>query len=197
MKTSETVNAILPALVKAKSELTNPQKSATNPFFKSKYAALDDVLDHVRPVLAKQGLSVQTPAATTENGAGAGVFLAHESGEWLMFEPIILPPSKKDPQGYGAAITYAQRYALCAALGITGDPDDDGNAASTKRESSAGSKQQDTQKSKDTGSAKASPFQEALMIASKNDTSLIVEVLGANGYERAVEVPENMRKNII
>jgi hypothetical protein len=52
----------------------------------------------------------------------------HESGS-AMSSVMTLRPSKLDPQGVGAAVTYGRRYALLAMAG--GAPeDDDGNAAS-------------------------------------------------------------------
>ena len=41
---------------------------------------------------------------------------------------MALNPAKKDPQGYGSAITYQRRYQLAAAFGISSDIDDDANA---------------------------------------------------------------------
>jgi len=38
-------------------EVENVVKDATNPFFKSKYASLENVIETVRPHLAKHGLS--------------------------------------------------------------------------------------------------------------------------------------------
>lgn len=41
-----------------------------------------------------------------------------------------MPVKKNDAQGYGSAETYARRYSLSAAFGISSDVDDDGSAAS-------------------------------------------------------------------
>lgn len=46
------------ALVKAQSEMSNPKKGATNPFFKSKYADLNSVREAVLPVLNEHGIVV-------------------------------------------------------------------------------------------------------------------------------------------
>ena len=58
MKTSNEINEIATALAAAQGEIENPTKNADNPFFKSKYADLAEVLGVVRPVFAKQQLSV-------------------------------------------------------------------------------------------------------------------------------------------
>jgi hypothetical protein len=49
----------------------------------------------------------------------------HVSGEWLS-ESYEMVPSKNDPQGAGAVITYQRRYALGAILGLNIDIDTDG-----------------------------------------------------------------------
>ncbi len=125
MKSSESTVKISAALVKAIGELSNPPNSATNPFFKSKYAPLPDILNHVRPVLAKHKLCVIQDAGVTTR-------LVHESGEWLESDTLVLTPVKDDPQGVGSAITYARRYALSAMLGISSEDDDDANRVSNE-----------------------------------------------------------------
>lgn len=129
MNKSESIKNIAIALSKFQAEVKNPANTANNPFFKSKYAPLSDILNDVRPILAKNGLSViQTPG-----GDGVNVIvttlLVHESGEWIESDPLVLKADKATAQGAGSAITYARRYALSALLGISSEDDDDGNGA--------------------------------------------------------------------
>jgi hypothetical protein len=132
MKTSEQINDIAKALSKFQGELESAAKSSVNPHFKSSYADLAECWATIREPLAKNGLCV---VQTTEVDVPAQLVcvitrLIHESGQW--FESTYpLWPSKQDPQGYGAALTYARRYCLTAIVGLTQD-DDDGNAASGK-----------------------------------------------------------------
>lgn len=117
------------ALVRAQAEMPSVPKTATNPHYRSKFAPLDVIIEQTRPVLAKYGLAVlQMP--TTINGEPAlRTILLHESGERI--EDVMLTlPSKPDPQGQGAALTYARRYAYTSVLRLAADDDDDGNAAS-------------------------------------------------------------------
>lgn len=197
MQTSENTKELISALVKAKSELANPPKSADNPFFKSKYAPLDAVLDHVRPILSKHGLAVMFDPVTTETQAGAAIWLTHESGEWALFNPVMVPPTKKDPQGVGAAMTYAERYALCASLGISGDPDDDGNKASGvgdgKKQEKNGAQNPPPKKDEKPPHPKAVKLNEA----AKGNRGLVIEALGAWGYEKAAEVPDDVFPQLI
>ena len=131
MRHSESQSAIAPALVAALGQLTNPPKTANNPFFKSKYAPLDGTLDLIRGVLAKNGLAMTQATETGEDGHPAVITrITHESGEWLESGGLVMKPVKEDPQGFGSALTYARRYSLQAMLGITGEADDDANASS-------------------------------------------------------------------
>ena len=51
----------------------------------------------------------------------------------------VIPLPKNDPQGMGAAITYARRYSLCAMLGIVTE-DDDGEGAKIGSKSASSQK---------------------------------------------------------
>lgn len=129
MNKSESIKELASALSKFQGEIKNPANTANNPFFKSKYAPLNDVLNLVRPVLFKHGLSVvQAPSGDGENIIVTTTLL-HNSGEYIEFQPLILKADKATAQGAGSAITYARRYALSAILGISSEDDDDGNHA--------------------------------------------------------------------
>lgn len=107
-------------------------KKKENPFYKSKYADLSDVLDVSKEHLNDNGICVaQCPNTDPESGyVTVETVLLHESGQWMRGETK-LKPSKSDPQGSGSAFTYARRYGLTAMLGLAQE-DDDGNAASGK-----------------------------------------------------------------
>jgi hypothetical protein len=126
MEKSESIKEIANALCKFQAEVEKIKKGATNPFFKSKYATLADILDVIRQPLANNGLSfVQFPKGVH----GLETMLMHTSGEYLA-ESYEMKPTKDDPQGAGSVITYQRRYALGAVLGLNIDEDDDGNKAS-------------------------------------------------------------------
>jgi len=130
MEKSESIKEISIAICKFQSAVETIQKTEINPFFKSKYASLADILNVIRQPLAENGLSfVQFPCGCY----GLDTMLMHTSGEWLS-EKYIMEPSKHDPQGAGSVITYQRRYALGAILGLNIDIDDDANKASEKEE---------------------------------------------------------------
>lgn len=93
-----------------------------------KYADLNDVLEAVRPVLNKHGLSIAQSTVSEEGQIGVVTRIYHTSGHVEAFGPLLLPAGG-DARSAGSAITYARRYSLTAALGISPDDDDDGEAA--------------------------------------------------------------------
>lgn len=130
-KSSE-INELATALAKVQSELPTVGKSAENPFFKSKYAPLPEVMKVALPVLSKHGLSVTQLVDHLEGQTALITLLMHSSGQYVS-GTMPLKLTKDDPQGQGSAITYAKRYAFMSALGLVADEDDDGNAASLKQ----------------------------------------------------------------
>lgn len=129
MITSETIDKIAPAFVKAQAACNGAKKSSNNPHFKSKYADLSAVWDACETALEANKLSVlQGLGEVIDGKMQIETMLLHHSGQWIKSLASI-PLPKADPQGYGSASTYARRYTLAALMGIVQE-DDDGNAAS-------------------------------------------------------------------
>jgi hypothetical protein len=126
MANSESINELASALIKAQAEFSVVPKDSVNPFFKSTYAALPDVMASVIPVLNRHGLGVSQFVSDDNT---LTTYLLHESGQFIS-HTANLNLAKADPQGAGSAITYMRRYALMACLGVVADVDDDGNSAS-------------------------------------------------------------------
>lgn len=145
MNKSSSIGNIAKALQCFQSKMGKIAKDSNNPFFKSKYASLSTILEHIQQPLTDCGLSYsQFP-----DGDGLTTILMHgESGEYLeaTYDVNAIPeyikekdgtgtvvyrgPEYVSPQSIGSAITYARRYALGAILGLNIDEDDDGNKAS-------------------------------------------------------------------
>jgi len=126
METSQTIKALTTALLMFSVKVEKIKKSSDNPFFKSKYAALPDILDAIAIPLQESGL-VLTQHPDNE---GLTTMLIHaDSGEWMRSTGI-MHPVKSDPQAIGSAITYQRRYSIGAILNLNIDEDDDGNKAS-------------------------------------------------------------------
>lgn len=128
MKSSASLGAIAPALVKALGELRGVAKDSKNPHFKNDYASLEAVIETARPVLASHGLAFMQGLGEYVGGAmTVSTRILHESGEWIESD-FQMPVAKSDPQGTASASTYARRYSLMGILGLPA-VDDDGEAA--------------------------------------------------------------------
>jgi ERF superfamily len=126
MEKSTSLINLSKALVTFHVKVDRVKKDATNPFFKSKYASLSNILEAINEPLIESGLCFsQFP--TDENGLTT-ILMHSESGEFLQ-STYVMKPVKDDPQGRGSVITYQRRYALAAVLGLNIDDDDDANTA--------------------------------------------------------------------
>lgn len=130
MNKSESIAEIAKALSAFQGEVKQPLKDKDNPFFKSKYVPLENVVEAITEISSKHGLSFLQYPVSQENKVGVITMLMHSSGEFIETDPIFATPSKQDAQGAGSVITYLKRYSLSAVFGITSDQDDDGNNAS-------------------------------------------------------------------
>jgi hypothetical protein len=128
MHRSETIGKLAESLAAAQAEIKAVVKDRTNPHYRNRYATLDAILDAVRPVLAKHGLSVVQGASDTTQGFTVETYLLHSSGEFIA-NVIAMPVSKQDAQGVGSALTYGRRYGVSALLALSTDEDDDGEQA--------------------------------------------------------------------
>lgn len=124
---------LAPDFIALQADLVPVEKSADNPFFRSKYAPLPEVREALQPLLAKHnfGLSVLPQIVKTESGVQNGLhfLLLHKSGQFLEGD-WLLTPAKNDSQGQGADVTYKRRQGEMAITGLVADEDDDGNTAS-------------------------------------------------------------------
>ena len=101
------------------------------------YARMDRIWRTIRPLFTELGLSITWQICEMREGdichlEGA---LAHRDGHGIQIRQDIPVPDilkgQNKAQQMGSARTYAQRYALCGALGIVTGDDDDGHAAGT------------------------------------------------------------------
>jgi hypothetical protein len=127
MTKSESIKNIAKALMTFQFKAEKIKKDSTNPFFKSKYASLSNILDHIQIPMGECGLSI----AQFPDESGLTTILMHaDSGEYIEAKYLMPVAKINDPQAVGSSITYARRYALGSILGLNIDEDDDGNHAS-------------------------------------------------------------------
>lgn len=187
MERSESIAEISKALNIFRTAVKQPVKSASNPFFKSKYVALEGVVDAIDSALKDTGMSYVQEATSEGNQVSVTTLLLHESGEWIELTPLTLPVTKNDAQAFGSAETYARRYSLSAAFGITSDLDDDGNAASSNPPA-----QQPTKPKRSTTQARKETINELAESISKiknvEKSQVLVEVYKNHGIESNDEI---------
>jgi hypothetical protein len=149
---SESIKELSAALVAAQGEFSAVVKGNVNPFFKSKYAALPDVIASATPVLVKHGLAVTQFMSEDDT---LTTYLLHSSGEFISHASS-LHLVKNDPQSHGSATTYARRYAYMSCLGLVADEDDDGNKASGRQKKSESPGGSQSHQSGDSGETQGS-----------------------------------------
>jgi len=136
--TKPNTKSIVEALSKFQQEANVAVKDKKNPYFKSSYAGLEDVIAAANQG-AKFGLAF-TQTIDYQKQIIEGVIdttmyvttsLMHtDSDAVIKSRYLIIPKNNKydDSQALGSAITYAKRYSLQAIYGLPSE-DDDGNAA--------------------------------------------------------------------
>lgn len=125
------------ALVKAQSEFPPIGRSRdvkvqtkTGGSYTFSYAPLDEILNVVRPVLAKNGLAVSQLLGNVSGQPALKTILLHEGGEVLQDSCPLPANGSLSAQEFGSLVTYFRRYGLVTVLGIATEEDDDGNHAS-------------------------------------------------------------------
>ena len=129
--TTEALNELAPALIKAQAEMPAVPMDGYNPFYKSRYATLGAVISATRGVLARHGLAITQQVISSDQADAIGIrtVLIHESGQSMTWDAVIKIPSGGNPgQEAGKLITYLRRYSLAAALNIYADEDIDANS---------------------------------------------------------------------
>ena len=112
-------------ILKIQKEIGVLSKKSENPFFKSQYLDLNDLINAVQPLLHKEDLTLLQPI---RDGFVKSIIFDTKSNQALATSEIQLPDIK-DPQKLGSAITYFRRYTLKSLLAIA-EKDDVGNLAS-------------------------------------------------------------------
>ena len=121
------MKTIYQKLAQAKKEIGAISKDSKNPFYKSKYFDINQLLQHVEPVLEKYGLMVMQPII---EGKVVSLIIDVETGNDCRSE--IKLTDERDPQKIGSQISYFRRYSLSSLLCLQAQ-DDDGNKAIPKK----------------------------------------------------------------
>jgi hypothetical protein len=129
LQKSTNIQNLAKALLAFNAKPLKIQKSAKNPFFKSKYASLEDILDAISIPLYEAGL-VLSCYPSGQHGLIC-VLMHADSGEFIetYYE---VEGHKNTSQERGSALSYQRRYAILAMLNLNvcDEMDDDGHANS-------------------------------------------------------------------
>lgn len=153
MERSQSVKNLNIAILNAQGEFPIIDKSANNPFYKSKYAPYDGILREIRPILFKNQLLIEHSVKINNKEINAVVNVKEKSESTQIISiPVIsvitrvthagseewkevdmdMPAEKGNSHGIQAVITYIKRNNLILLLDIVvGDEDDDGNDSVT------------------------------------------------------------------
>ena len=183
---SEKNVSIYESLINARREFKPLIETAKNPFFKSTYAPLAEVINSVKDALSNNNIGFfqsvdpigekEIVNITTTDKTGVvkteqkvvsfskiTTTLFAGNGEKIETSyPLIIADT--DPQKVGATVTYAKRYALTAALGIASEDDD---AQSVSRPAAQTASAKPTQQAKPATSAKPAETKPAQPVKSK------------------------------
>lgn len=107
-------------LFEAKKEIGKISKDSTNPFYKSKYFDINQLLEHVEPILQKHDLLLLQPIINNEV---CSLIMDIDNVENNVKSSISLT-NQTDPQKRGSEITYYRRYTLGSLLGLQAEDDD-------------------------------------------------------------------------
>lgn len=106
------------------------KKSEANPFFKSKYVPLNQILPIVKEKCAEHNFIVYQYPKTAEGKTILTTVIEHKDGRKMEGDIEIISKDPNDPQKLGAGLTYMRRYSLTCMFGLQ-EEDDDGQRAST------------------------------------------------------------------
>jgi hypothetical protein len=126
------------ALVLAVAGCANARALRINPHFRSKYFALSDLLDIVKPTFAKYGLAIIQIPSTDDGRISISAQVFHTSGHSWDFKSVGIKSEGLTLQALGSAMSYLKRYQLATLCGVAADleeGEDDGNSVSKQQQS--------------------------------------------------------------
>lgn len=126
MEMTPTISKLANALLIFQVKVEKIKKDSKNPFFKSNYASLTNILDAIQEPLTESGLVItQFPSGAN----GLHTLLIHaESGEFIS-DYSEMGNVTDNPQQRGSCITYQKRYSISSVLSLNFEEDDDANMA--------------------------------------------------------------------
>jgi hypothetical protein len=131
---SEMTDLLYTALAAAQGDYPAVLKNAKGAF--GMYATVDALLDAVRPINSKHGLSLKSTTQIVGEEEYLVTTLGHKSGQFTRSVSRIAADPMK-PQAYLAYCTYMRRLHIACLCGIAAETDDDGVAATEATKTSS------------------------------------------------------------
>lgn len=200
---SDDLSLLFTALAKAQGEFEDVTKTKTARIqsrreggaqYAYEYETLADVIRSTKKALSDNGLAVMQFPFVGSQTVTLRTMLAHASGQWVSNDMFVAIDSTQ-PQAVASGITYLQRYARKAILGIAADDeDDDAGAATSQRQAPP----QPARRVSEQQQAKESPEKKqpqptrapvgavAELVTSGNATRVVL----SSGYEAVTRDPE-------
>lgn len=120
MTDHESYKSLFVKLAKAKKSIGAIAKKNKNSFFKSNYEDINEILEHIEPVLLENDLLIVQPI---EDNRVITKLIDIDTG--LSIESYLtLPEGLTNSQDIGGAITYYRRYTLKSLLALRAEDDD-------------------------------------------------------------------------
>jgi hypothetical protein len=139
----------LPAIKKTKTVYNRDGKTV-----RYNYASFDDVVEAIKPLLNKHGLSYRFEAEYQDKTTiTVRCFISHEAGhqEITEFKAIVQYSEFMLPiQSLATALTYAKRYSISLALGLATEEDTDANDLENDKEAINANIKKEIEKAKET-----------------------------------------------
>ncbi|NLR30250.1 ERF family protein [Levilactobacillus tujiorum] len=128
MEKSESIKNLATSMAQFRKNLLKAQPSKDGKSHYGNYVTLEDLTAAVDGALP-ESLGYTQEATSDPNGVSITTMLFDASGEYIIYNPLSMPVQRKDAQAFGSAETYARRYSLSAAFGVSASKDDDGQQA--------------------------------------------------------------------
>jgi len=128
MEKSESIKNLATSMAQFRKNLLKAQPSKDGKSHYGNYVTLEDLTAAVDRALP-ESLGYTQEATSDPNGVSITTMLFDASGEYIIYNPLSMPVQRKDAQAFGSAETYARRYSLSAAFGVSASKDDDGQQA--------------------------------------------------------------------
>lgn len=125
---SEQIDAIIPALIMARKAVRAATKNKENPFYKTKYVDLSEIIECSLQSILENDLFLSQHPIVEDGIDFLKTQISHSTGQFMCSYTKIINGKPNDPQAQGSAITYARRYGYEALLNIQ-RADDDGQGA--------------------------------------------------------------------